>query len=145
MVKLDKTDTELIAILRLNARTSVIKLAKQLGVSRATVQNRMRRLEKEGLIVNYTITLKPEADLTPVRALMSITTESKSEARVIEILRGNPNIVSIHHTTGRWDIIVEIRTDTLASFNTSVGRIRLIEGITQTETNLLLDSHDYSR
>ncbi len=142
MFKLDGTDQELLAILRSNARTSIVDLAKQLGVSRATVQNRMRRLEKERVILGYTVSLRPEVEIYPVRAHMSIKADSKKEASIITALRGNPHVTKIYHTNGRWDLVAEMRTDTLSSFNSIVGAIRLIDGVTATETNLLLDSYE---
>jgi len=142
MFKLDATDQKLLAMLRSNARASVVDLAQRLGVSRATVQNRMRRLENERVILSYTVTLKPDVETWPVRALMSLRADSKKEATVIVALRGNPHVTTIYHTTGRWDLIAEIRTDTLSSFNSIVGVIRLIDGVAATETNLLLDSYE---
>ena len=142
MRTLDPKDRRLVSMLRADARTSVADLAKQLGVSRATVQNRMKRLEKDAVILGYTLRLSDELERPPVRALISIRTESASEARVIANLRGNPHISAVHHTTGRWDLIAEFGTNSLSSFNKIVGDIRLFEGVLGTETNLLLDSYD---
>jgi DNA-binding Lrp family transcriptional regulator len=71
---------------------------------------------------------------------MNISVEAKNEPAVIKRLRGYPEVIAIHHTTGHWDIIADIRAQTLPSINSIMGEIRLIEGILQTETNLLLDS-----
>ncbi len=139
---MNKTDQQLLALLRNDARTPVVELARKLGVSRATVQNRMRRLESDGIIRGYTVTVANELERPTVRALMSISTENADEADVISSLRGNPNVSAVHHTTGRWDLIAEIHADSLASFNTIVGNLRLIDGVTATETNLLLDSYE---
>ena len=89
MPELDARDRGLLSLLRANARESVANLAKKLGVSRATVQNRMRRLEKDGVVLGYTVKLVDEIDKPPVRALMSIRADSSSEASVIASLRGN--------------------------------------------------------
>ncbi|MBT3206690.1 MAG: Lrp/AsnC family transcriptional regulator [Gammaproteobacteria bacterium] len=140
MIDLDAVDRKLIAILRSNSRTPVVTLAKQLNVSRATVQNRLSRLEKNGVIINFTVNLKPGADINPVRAFMSISVEGKKSVIVIKALRGYPSIIALHHTNGRWDLIAEIRTDTLESFNALLGDIRLIDGVSSTETSLLLDT-----
>lgn len=142
MHELDATDQGLLAMLRANARAPVVELARRLGVSRATVQNRMRRLEQEGVIAGYTVRITSEIKRPAVRALMSIRAESAREARVVDSLRGDPNVAAIHHTTGRWDLIAEIQADSLASFNRIVGTLRLIDGVTATETNLLLESID---
>ena len=129
-------------MLRADARIPVVELAKRLGVSRATVQNRMRRLEENDVILGYTIAVGPSVEAAGVRAHMCIRVESAREAAVIASLRGNPQVTAVHHTTGRWDLIAEIQTDTLSSFNKIVGSLILIEGITATETNLLLDSYE---
>ena len=138
--QLDDKDKQLISLLRANARIPVVELAKHLNVSRATVQNRLSRLERTGTIVGYTLKLKPGIDAHPVRLLMNISVEAKNEPAVIKQLRSYPNIVVIHHTTGHWDLIADIRTQSLPMLNTLLGEIRLIKGIVQTETNLLLDS-----
>lgn len=142
MFELDTTDQGLLALLRADARISVVDLSKRLGVSRATVQNRMRRLEKADVILGYTVAIGPAVQTPSVRAHMCIRAQSANEAAVIASLRGNPNVVAVHHTTGRWDLIAEIQTDSLSSFNKIVGALRLIDGVTATETNLLLDSYE---
>jgi len=135
-------DQGLLALLRADARMSVVELAKRLKVSRATIQNRMRKLEVEGIILGYTVAIGPDADKPAVRALMSISANSVTEAEVIASFRGNPHVSAVHHTTGRWDLIAEIQTDSLSSFNKIVGTLRLVDGVTATETSLLLDSYE---
>lgn len=142
MLKLDQKDQGLLSMLRADARTPVVEMAKRLGVSRATVQNRMRRLEENGVILGYTIAMGPTVETPAIRAHMCIRAESANEANVIAKLRGNPQVTAVHHTTGRWDLIAEIQTDTLSAFNKIVGSLRLIDGVAATETNLLLDSYE---
>ena len=138
---MDDTDRQLLALLRDNARISVIALAKKLQVSRGTVQNRIGKLEKSGVIVGYTVRLKPDAELHRIRAWMNIAVEGNNAASVLQALRGEPNIHTLHTTNGRWDVIAELRADNLEAFNTVLGRIRLIPGIANTETSILLSTH----
>jgi len=140
MDSLDRTDQQLISLLRSNARMPIVELARKLRVSRATVQNRMARLEREQIVLGYTVKLRADVGELPVRALMGIAAENKKEAIVIRSLRGHPNVSIVHHTTGRWDLIAEIGAESLVSFNRIVGELRLIDGISATETSLLLDS-----
>jgi DNA-binding Lrp family transcriptional regulator len=137
---LDEKNLNLITLLRSNARMPVVNLAKHLGVSRATVQNRINKLEHNGVILGYTIKLSPDSESHPVRLLMNISVEAKNEPAVIKRLRGYPEVIAIHHTTGHWDVIADIRAQTLPTLNSIIREIRLIEGILQTETNLLFDS-----
>lgn len=137
---MDDTDRELISLLRADARTPVVTLAKRLRVARATVQNRMARLEADGTIVGYTVRLKPEAEGHRIRALTSIEIEGNHGDEVRRELRGHPNVVALHSTNGRWDLIAELRTDTLEAFDRVLNAIRTIPGIAHTETSILLST-----
>jgi DNA-binding Lrp family transcriptional regulator len=59
----------------------------------------------------------------------------------LHALRGHPNVTGLHSTNGRWDLIAELRADTLEAFDRALGNIRLIDGIASTETSLLLSTH----
>ncbi|MDC7697082.1 Lrp/AsnC family transcriptional regulator [Vogesella indigofera] len=135
------TDRQLIALLRDNARMSVTELAQRLRVSRATVQNRIDKLEQSGVIIGYTVRLKPEAEAHRIRAWMGIAVEGNKAQAVLQALRGEPHVYALHSTNGRWDIVTELRADTLEQFDRVLGRIRLIPGIAATETSLLLSTH----
>ncbi len=136
---MDDTDRQLLGLLRDDARIPVITLAKKLRVARATVQNRITKLEKDGTIVGYTVRLKPTAEPARVRAIMSIAVEGKN-VEVLAQLRGHSNVQALHSTNGRWDLIAELRADSLESFDAALRSIRLINGITNSETSLLLST-----
>jgi DNA-binding Lrp family transcriptional regulator len=135
---MDALDTKLTTQLRHNGRQSISDLATQLGVSRATVRARMERLESAGVILGYTVILKSDATELPVRGIMMIEIEGYSTDRVVRSLSGFPEISAIHTTNGRWDLVVELGTGTLSDFDAVLRRIRLIQGVINSETNLLL-------
>jgi len=136
----DNVDRRLLALLRENARASVASLAKELGVARGTVQNRMSRLERDGTVVGYSVRLKPQVEEHRIRALMTIAVEGNRIDAVIAALRGDPAVGALHSTNGRWDIVAELRADSLSSFDEVLGRIRQLDGISSTETSLLLST-----
>jgi DNA-binding Lrp family transcriptional regulator len=138
---MDDIDRQLIALLRDNARTSVAALAKMLRVARGTVQNRLARLEAAGTIVGYTVRLKAQIEEHRIRALMTVTVEGNKTEAVLRSLRGEPAVGALFSTNGRWDFVVELRADSLEEFDRVLGRIRLLEGIANTETSLLLATH----
>ena len=140
-MSMSDTDRQLIALLRDNARMSVTDLAQRLRVSRATVQNRIDKLEQAGVIIGYTVRLKPEAEGHRIRAWMNIAVEGNKAQAVLRALRGEPHVYALHSTNGRWDIVTELRADTLEQFDRVLGRIRLIPGIAATETSILLSTH----
>lgn len=137
---MDTVDRRLLALLRANARSSIAALAKALGVARGTVQNRMSRLEQDGTIVGYSVRLRPQVEEHSIRALMTIAVEGNRVDAVIAALRGDPAVSALHSTNGRWDIVAELRAESLASFDQVLGRIRQLEGISSTETSLLLST-----
>jgi DNA-binding Lrp family transcriptional regulator len=137
---MDNVDRRLLALLREDARATIASLAKQLGVARGTVQNRIARLENDGTIVGYSVRLKPQVEEHRIRALMTIAVEGNRIDAVIAALRGDPAVGALHSTNGRWDIVAELRADSLASFDQVLGRIRQLDGIASTETSLLLST-----
>jgi DNA-binding Lrp family transcriptional regulator len=143
MITMDDIDRQLIGLLRNDARASVASLAKTLGVSRGTVQNRMARLAANGTVVGYTVRLKPDVEEQRIRAFMTGAVEGNQLDAVIKALRGEPAVTALYSTNGRWDIVAELRADSLESFDRVLARIRLIEGISQTETSLLLSTFNF--
>lgn len=138
---MDDTDRQLISMLRDDARMSVVAIAKKLRVARATVQNRIARLHADGTIVGYSVRLRPDAEAHRIRAMMSIEVEGHHGDAVRRLLRGHPNVVALHTTNGRWDLIAELRTETLEAFDKVLNTIRAMQGIANTETSILLSTH----
>jgi DNA-binding Lrp family transcriptional regulator len=140
---MDDTDRKLIGLLRNDARASVASLAKKLAVARGTVQNRMARLESSGTILGYTVRLKPDVEEHRIRAFMTVAVEGTQLDAVMKSLRGEPAVAALYSTNGRWDIVAELRADSLEAFDRVLARIRLVDGISQTETSLLLSTFKF--
>ena len=134
------TDQKLIALLRRNARASVSDIAAEIGVSRATVRAHMDRLIESGEILGFTVILKSNVHGAPVRGMILIGIEGKGTEKVIAALRGMPEVQRIHTTNGRWDLIAELGADTLSDLDAVLRRIRLIDGVANSETNLFLST-----
>ncbi|ADP72289.1 transcriptional regulator, AsnC family [Rhodomicrobium vannielii ATCC 17100] len=141
IMPLDETNRRLIALLRENARMPVATLAAILGLSRATVQNRIDRLVHDGVITGFTVALRREAEPDAVCAIMLIQVEGEKTEHIYKALRGFPEAVAIHTTNGRWDFVVELRTPDLETFDRVLRRIRELKGISSSETSLLLSSN----
>ena len=138
---MDATDRDLISLLRKDARTSVAVLAKKLGVSRGTVSNRIVKLEDGGIIVGYTVRLRPDAQPNEIKAWMGIAVEGNETRAVIGSLLGEPGVATLHDTNGRWDLLAELRAANLSELSQVLERIRLVRGISSTETSIHLDTY----
>ena len=141
---MDETDQQLLSLLRKDARTSVATLAQKLGVSRGTVSNRVTKLEDAGIIVGYTVRLKPDAQPTGIGAWMSVAVAGNETRSVIASLLGEPGVASLHDTNGRWDLLAELRASNLAEVSQILERIRLVRGISSTETSIHLQTYRLS-
>ena len=138
---LDKLDHDLIALLRKDARAPAAMLAKQLKASRSTVQNRIVRLQRAGVLLGFTVRLASEQAGHPVRAITQIEVRGGAGDKVIAALKRLPEVVGVYSTNGRWDLVAELRADTLESFDRVLNAIRRIPGIASSETSILLSTH----
>lgn len=139
-VSYDSLDRDLISLLRTDARASISKLAKVLKVSRGTVQNRLDRLLATKAIIGFTIRASASIDDGAIRAIMLIEVTGKSTSRIISKLRGLPELQKVHTTNGAWDLVAEIQSSSLAEFDQVLREVRLIDGIANSETSILLST-----
>jgi DNA-binding Lrp family transcriptional regulator len=137
---LDELDHQLLSLLRLQARTPTATLARKLGVSRGTVANRLARLEASGVIVGYSVQLRPDAQPSEIRAWISIAVEGDKTRDVVKRLLGEPSVSSLHDTNGRWDLLAEVHAESIAALSVVLERIRKIKGIGNTETSIHLQT-----
>ncbi len=93
-----------------------------------------------GILIGFTVRVRADLDEDGVSAIMMIEVVGKSTDRIIRKLRGMPEIHTLHTTNGNWDLIAHIRTDSLGAFDRVLRDIRMIEGVSNSETSLLLSS-----
>ena len=140
MNDLDDVDRRLIGLLRTDGRAPVTTLARQLGLSRATVNSRLDRLIESGTVLGFTVRVRDDHGDDDVRAISLIEVEGRSTGDVIKALRGFAEIQTLHTTNGGWDLVAEIRAESLGEFDRVLGRIRSVDGVINSETSLLLNS-----
>ena len=132
-------DRELLAILSENAREQTATIARKLGLSRTTVQAKIDRLERDGVIAGYTVRLRPDAVTDEIRAWASVAVEGNQQS-VVRALLGEPGVSALHDTNGRWDLLAELRVADLDALSRTLERIRKIPGVSATETSVHLRS-----
>lgn len=137
-IPLDDTDRRLIALLRQDGRMSTALIARHLGVSRGTVQNRMDRLRAGGVLLGFTARFRGDAQVSGVRAVMSIELRSSDARAVATALRRMPAVMRLHSTNGRWDLVAEIGAPDLAALDAVLVEIRALGPVVNSETSILL-------
>jgi DNA-binding Lrp family transcriptional regulator len=137
---MDAIDEKLLLALRENARASTAKLARLVGRSRTSVQTRIERLEKDGVIVGYGVRLAPEHDLGAVRAHVMIKVGSKEARAVTAALRGIPQVRVLHSVSGDMDLIAVAATASVAEMDGVIDRIGALDGVERTTSSILLST-----
>ena len=140
MTSIDELDVEIIERLSKDARTGVAELATMLGVSRNTIQQRMRRLEESGLIAGYLPRIDLSAAGLPVQALIALETDQHQLARIIDALAGIPNVLEARTQAGHQDLLLLIGAENLESLQDLTARIVRIPGVRRTETTLTVST-----
>ena len=133
-------DQGIIDLLKKDARMTVTKLAAELGVSRITIDNHIKALEQNRIITGYTVCLGNEDFNQRVSGWVMIVASANGEEAVIIQLRKMREIVKIFTTNGRWDLAVEIETQSLVEFDQALSKLRQVKGIEETQTSLLLSA-----
>lgn len=137
---LDATDLRLLAALKRDGRAGLAQLAADLGLSRNTVRARLTKLTESGEIAGFTVLTRSDMAESPVRALMMVAIEGTGTDRAVGRMLAMPAVQAVHATSGRWDVIVDLATDSLTHLDDTLARIRRLEAVTQSETNLLMST-----
>ncbi len=138
--RVDELDNRLLAALQRDARASLSELAQSLGVTRTTIRSRLQRLKQSGEIVGFTVLTRQGVTESPVRGLMMLGIEGRGTERIMSRIAAMQEVRAVHSTNGSWDLIAEIGTETLAELDKILFQIRRMEGVTRSETNLLLST-----
>jgi len=135
---MDDIDRRMIALLRVNARLPLARLAKALGIARSTAQLRLKALEDNGAITGYTLSLAAPRHDNRIRAIVMMSVEQRHEGEVIRQLGQRHQFSRIFSVSGRYDLCGMLDTETTAELDAVIDRIRAIEGVHETFSTIVL-------
>ena len=135
---LDTLDRRLIALLQADARTSTADLARRLGVARTTVLARLSRLEKQAVIVGYTVRLGQDEGARGVEAYVGIATLPKSGPLVTQRLAAIPELRQLCSVSGEFDYLALLHAETPARLDQLLDEIGAVDGVVKTTTSVVL-------
>ena len=137
---IDPIDQKLIAALKDNGRASTADLARRVGRSRTTVQSRIERLERDGVILGYGARLAPDLEHGAVRVHVMIKIGPK-EARAVEAaLRAIPQVRLLHSVSGDYDMIALAGTPDVGAMDAVIDRIGALAGVERTTSSIVLST-----
>ena len=137
---MDPIDEQLILALRENGRATTADLARLVGRSRTSVQSRIERLEKVGVIVGYGVRLAPEHDLGAVRAHVMIKVGPKEVRAVSAALRAISQVRVLHSVSGEVDLIAVAAAASVAEMDVVIDRIGALDGVERTTSSIILST-----
>ena len=137
---INSQDQKLLMLLRTNARASVTELAKALHVSRSTVQNRLARLEKAGVIRGYSVISGGEYLDNQVEAHVSIKVVQKLTARTNAALEDIPQVTQLFSVSGEYDLIAIVQAQSLEELSRVLDDIGNLEGVERTNSAVVLET-----
>jgi DNA-binding Lrp family transcriptional regulator len=135
-----ESDQRLLILLRENARASTAELARRLGVSRTTVQSRIERLERRGVIAGYTLRLSADYERGQVQAHVLITARPKLVAQVIAALSDIVAVRTVHSVSGSFDLIVMLSAGSIGELDSAIDTIGALEGVERTLSSIILST-----
>jgi Lrp/AsnC family leucine-responsive transcriptional regulator len=137
----DEIDRSLVAALGADARASFAQLARLVGLSAPSVQERVRRLERRGIITGYHAAVDQRLAGLGVTALVGVhQTESAELADVAERLAGVVEIEDCFFVAGDNAFVVKVRVPDVAALESTIGRLQRIDGVAQTRTTVVLST-----
>ena len=137
---MDDLDEHLLSRLRDNARAPVAELARALGLSRTTIQSRLARLERSGVIAGYAVKLAGAYEAARVHAFVMLTVEPKQAAAVTSALKRLPGVRRLQSVSGPFDMIASIDAEGVGAMDALIDEIGALKGVERTNSSIVLST-----
>ena len=132
------TDDDLIALLRENARLSTAEIGRRLGLARSTVQSRLERLERSGVIRGYRVELGAAAGVRQVQAHAMVGVEPAQQVAVERRLRALPAVTALYTVSGPYDLVAMLAAESTEALDAALDQVRSTPGVKGTTTSIIL-------
>lgn len=133
-------DAELVALLKVNAREPVASLARKLGLSRTTVQDRLKKLEGNGTISGYAVKLGAQVKNTGISALLTLAVEPRRQIDVAKIVGKLPQVEVLYTVSGKYDLVAIVKTTSAEDMDALIDRVGVVPGVQEIETAVILST-----
>jgi DNA-binding Lrp family transcriptional regulator len=138
MLNLDKVDQQLLELLQSNSRASTSALARTLGVSRSTVQDRINRLERRKIIAGYTIRYHDSFSGRQLNAHVMIQVNPKQSQKIVDALSRMSAVMTVQTVSGIYDLVTTVKAATPQEMDQVLDEIGELPGVEKTTTSIVL-------
>jgi len=140
--ELDAIDFQILNTLQEQGRIPLSKLGEQVGLSSPSVIERVKKLEDNGIITGYHASLDARRLGKDVTAFIGVSiNHPKAIGRFEQAVSTIEDVLECHHVTGEHTLLLKIKTENTASLERLISAIRSIEGVSRTETMVVLSTH----
>jgi Lrp/AsnC family leucine-responsive transcriptional regulator len=143
---IDKIDRQIVSLLQTDARLSNAALAEKVGLTTSTVHERVKKLEKKGIIKGYVAAVDAEALGKPIMAFIHLTVGSastdylESKNSVVSICQEEPDVLECHTVAGEDCYILKVRAPSPGDLEKLIERIRCNAQVSRTTTSIVLST-----
>jgi len=140
-VKIDGIDKKILRYLMQDARKPILEIARNIGISGAAIHQRLRKLEKSGLIAGSKFVINPKIlGYTTMAYIGIFLDKAMSNPAAVKALKKIPEVLECHYTTGNWSILIKVLCRDNEHLMHVLNRdIQQIEGVSRTETFISLN------
>lgn len=139
-ITLDDTDKTLLDLLQANSRTPTAELARQLGLSRSTVKDRILRLERRGIIKAYRVEFNADYESSQITAHVMINVDPKFSSGIVRRLQKILAVKALHTVNGNHDLIAIVTTTSTQTLDSTLDEIGAVDGVEKTNSSILLST-----
>lgn len=137
--EIDGIDKKVLRTLMEDARTPILEIARNVGISGAAIHQRLRKLEKSGLLVGSKFEVNPEVLGFDTMGFVGVYFDKAADGPVIiKLLRRVPEVLECHYTTGNWNVFLKIISKSNDHLMQVLNTIQEINGVSRTETFISL-------
>lgn len=140
--QIDHLDKKILSALQQDARKPILEIARDLGVTRATVHSRINRLKENNIILGSKVVVDIKALGYGISAFVGIKLTDKASTHTVrEVLESISEVVEIHATTGAYNMFVKVLVPDVPTLHDLLTSEMKIQGVQSTETFLILDTY----
>jgi len=142
MTELDEVDARLLELLQADSQQSIAQLSKALGVAASTLNDRVKRLQRHGIITGFTAKVDPEALGLDLLAFVFVGwSDGGIEQEFLRRMAESPAVLECHHVTGAWNYLLKVRVPSTRALEAFLGgELKAVTGLQRTETLIVLSS-----
>ena len=139
-IHIDGIDKKILRTLMEDARTPILEIARQVGISGAAIHQRLRKLEKSGLIAGSKFVINPKVlGYTTMAYIGVYLDKAMGNPEAVKQLKKIPEVLECHYTTGNWSIFIKILCKDNEHLMQVLNKdIQSISGVSRTETFISL-------